>query len=397
MSMLEWMPVVLGLALSLASSRQDEQDGQIEGEGARIPWFLDVSRDGGRVAVAGADGIVELWDPRELIPREQLEPALGSTPWALAFAPDGERLAALAEFGLLVIWDLASTAGDAPTRPGQARQVLSGRLGVLRQPFGAAIAWAPSSAHLAVVESAGQALLCDSSGEVLMRWEASRTFATPPLAWTADGRSVLTAKGEGIEIRTLNADADQEPHVRGLWAQSPVVTLAVHPQRDLLVTGHDRSRAILWDLATGERVREHEIPDPWLPEDEDEVGWAAFSPDGKVLALSTLGGSHVFLLDVENGELLWTSEYLGAHFSEPLELAWTPDSSRIWYAFACGSGPVGSHALSPSARPEPYSGRGRLPRLGGELGLTITVEDAIRRVSRVHPPREPDLPQGEER
>ncbi len=392
------VPFALGLLLSLTPRGPGVR---IE-EPGELPLFVEVSRDGTRVAVAREDGIVELWDPRELVPRERLEPGLGGTPWALEFAPDGMRLAALAERGALVVWELADGTSAATRAPGRMRQVLHGRLGLLRLPFGAAIAWAPGSAHLAVVESAGRALLSDSSGEVLLRWEISRTFATPPVAWTGDGRSVLTALGEAIEIRTLDTDANREPAVRRLLAQSPVVTLAVHPTRDLLVTGHDRSRAILWDLATGERVREHEVPDPWLPEDEDEVAWAAFSPDGKVLALSTRGGSHVFLLDVQRGELLWTSEFLGAHFCEPLELAWSPDSSRIWYAFACGGGELGSHALSPSARHEPYSGQGRLPRFGGELGLTITTAGVIRRVldvqfGDVQPGLEPDHPPREER
>src|SRR5690606_19560098 len=134
-------------------------------------------------------------------------------------------------------------------------------------------------------------------------------------------------------------------------------------------------------------VREHVVPDPIFPGQLDEVAGAAFSPDGRILALSTCRNSHVFLFDVETGERVWMSEFLGAHFSEPLELAWSPDSSRIWYTFACGGGEIGSHAVSAQARSDPYQGRGLLPRFGGDSGLTIAWIEKVPRVMPMHPRR----------
>ena len=154
------------------------------------------------------------------------------------------------------------------------------------------------------------------------------------------------------------------------------MTFATHPTEALLVTGHAEGRAVLWNSRSGERAFEFQIPATVFLEYLD-VAWAAFAPNGKTLALSTREGSNVYLLDVGTGELTWTSEYVGGHFSAPLHIAWSADSSSLWWAFhCCGNDVPGSYTMTSQLPTEVQGGFGPLPRFGGDIGLTITSDEA---------------------
>jgi hypothetical protein len=149
--------------------------------------------------------------------------------------------------------------------------------------------------------------------------------------------------------RRARPDRGGQPRARTRWPNggAPVdadrsrladLDLAISPDGAWVVTGHAGGWGVLWDLARGKEFRRRQFVDPFAPEPEDEIASIAFSPDGLRLAWTTRQGSHAELTDLATFRLLWQSEYYGAHFGEPMPMAWSPDGTRIWYAFVCGMG-----------------------------------------------------------
>jgi WD40 repeat protein len=74
-------------------------------QGARIPVNrVRVTKDGRRVAVAGADGRVTLWDPRSGQRIHELAHHTGRV-WDIGWSADGTKLASCDDDGKVVVWD----------------------------------------------------------------------------------------------------------------------------------------------------------------------------------------------------------------------------------------------------------------------------------------------------
>jgi len=124
----------------------------------------------------------------------------------------------------------------------------------------------------------------------------------------------------------------------------------------------------MWSLKTGELLSETSYPDAVMEFIIHDIADLAFSPSGDRLALSTREGSWIHVLDTATLEELWRSGYKGGHFSEVMQLSWSSDGSRLWYAFACGGGrlevvePVGDEVAVAVAN-------SRIPSYSGPTGL----------------------------
>ena len=69
-----------------------------------------VSADGNRVATAGYDGTVRVWDPSADGPVHTLDahPGNGGAAHSVSFSPDGKLLASSGNDGRVVLWDPAA-------------------------------------------------------------------------------------------------------------------------------------------------------------------------------------------------------------------------------------------------------------------------------------------------
>jgi len=330
-----------------------------------------VARDGKVIAAGHRRGRVELLDAASGEHLRDLEPVLSNVPWALEFSPDGERLAGLGHDGKLVVWSLTRALASPPLA---ALPSCEDR--AKEYPFGASMAWSPSADRLVVGDWDGNTSLWTATGELVQRWVVSDPPGDPQLAWSPDGELLLTADGALIRARDAETGEVVSKAARPgeIDCGDEIVALAIHPQGRLVATGHADDCLRLWNPETGKLEYERRYPDSFFPERENELAAIAFSPDGERLAFSTREGTYVRVIDVQTRERLWTSDYHGAHFFEVMQLCWSPDGSRLWYSFACGGG--GLFCVEPEGEAAPVVvGSSNVPRFAGAIGV-IRPRDA---------------------
>ena len=148
----------------------------------------------------------------------------------------------------------------------------------------------------------------------------------------------------------------------------------LHPNGTLLATGHDDCRVKLWNVVSGQLVGETKFTGNWVHEEDDDIGDLVFSPSGDRLAYSTRDGTHIVVGDSSSLRDIWISRFLGAHFFEAYRICWSPDGSRLWYAFECGSALLFSVDPQPGAEPEEH-GDGHVPLFGGETGVILSPDE----------------------
>jgi WD40 repeat protein len=193
-------------------------------------WINNVafSPDGRLALSAGANG-VWLWDVtsgRQL--RHLADP--GNLTWGAAFSPDGQRILSTRRADSVVLWDVAS---------GQE---------VCRFPE--------------------PAVDCD-------------------VVFAPDGRSAFSGGLQGTLWR-WDLDAAELRHRTFLrWHTQGVLSVAVSPDGKTLASSGQDGRVILWEAASGTRLREWQLP--------AEAPGVVFAHDGRHLAIANANGT-VYIL-----------------------------------------------------------------------------------------------------
>ncbi len=190
--------------------------------------------------------------------------------WAdgVAFSPDGARLATAGEDGMVRIWDAGPESGDS----GRVLRELAGHAGPV---FG--IAFSPDGGRIATAGSDGTVRI----------WEPARTGSKPVsvlrghagevigVAFRPDGKQVASG-GADRSVRIWDASTGRELTSFSA-ATHRINALAYNPAGTRLAIGsHDRSVAI-WDAATFQRLIDY-------PGHSGPVLYVGFSPGGKILA-----------------------------------------------------------------------------------------------------------------
>ena len=222
------------------------------------------SPTGDRLASAGGDGTVKIWNSTtgKMI---QTFPAHTDSVVSVAFHPDGKHLASRGADLKVKVWDLTAT--------GQA--VFTERCDATRK-FGSAytVAFSPDGRQLAAGTD-GVVKVWDWKNRQLLHSLPGHEKNAISVAFSRDGRRLASAStGEGVNLWDTQTGG---PPLRTFLAPPhPVSALAFSPDGGRLAEASFNRKVRLWDTATGEL--RHTLPH------DGGVAGVAFSPDGRRLA-----------------------------------------------------------------------------------------------------------------
>ena len=228
-----------------------------------------VSADGSKIATAGDDGMVKIF---EVTSGKQLF-SLGeqlSSVRAVAFSLDGEYLAAAVvterKESLVLVWEAAN-----------GKQVLS--LKGHTQPIND-IAFSPDSKRLASVSNDNTLRIWNIRYGTLENTEKAGKNNLLAVAYSADGKRLVTT--ENWEGGVALWDAVNVRLLRSFQGHADwVLDVAFAPKGNEFATSSRDGSVYLWDGETGNRLQV--LRDPEL----DAVSGLAYSPDGRYVVAST--------------------------------------------------------------------------------------------------------------
>lgn len=146
------------------------------------------------------------------------------------------------------------------------------------------------------------------------------------MAFSSDGQTLYSGGGDRLRFwRVSDGELLYNTYTTGT-----IISLAVSPDGQLLVTGHSNGQVQFWDAATGTFLRA-------MTGHTGQVTCFSFSPDGTKL-LSGSSGGQIRLLKVPSGSLIKAFDGNALAFGI-YGVAVSPDGDK--FAFSLGDGSVG--------------------------------------------------------
>jgi WD40 repeat protein len=316
------------------------------------------SPDGKRLATAGANGNVCIWElrksrpgqdklPLTLLPTQSVTGHAGAV-LGMDFSPDGRYLAYGGSDGTTRVW-----AVDSGVEQFTFRSHTQAVEAVRFSPDGVCLATCcPGSGRVKLwdmtrhPEYATLARTCVTAGDVpvwdLLRGDGPRLSRTGPdieaLGFTPDGNRLVSVTVGGA-VQTWDADSGMLLAERTLPLAAELITPAVLADlapggRYLAARARDDRRVVrIWDVQTAQEVRA-------LRDHHHPVFVVRFSPDGKLLATCACDRNGAgdpqegLVWEVATGRVLGRFQGKGQVYS----LAFSPDGARL--AAGCADGRV---------------------------------------------------------
>jgi WD40 repeat protein len=281
---------------------------QLKGQPEML-YCLAFSPDGTILASGGrASGTdkayVRLWNRQAIQPQPAAGyRALTNLYSAPVFSPDSRTF--LAACGPLVRFDIAAL---------QTNEVLT-----VYGTNNGAVAISPDGALLVTGDWRGKIHVWDARTHRHLTNLVAGRSAVWRLRFLAHGRLLVARSGEGFGgiWETATWREKRLGHI-GVPGSASVSSADASPDGRWLATGHIDGLIRLWNLASGERIKEFAGHTEW-------VNAVAFSPDGQWLASLSQDDS-IILRDL-TGSVAPTT--LRGHNNPPFDLAFSPDGRRL--------------------------------------------------------------------
>jgi len=269
---------------------------------------------GDLLAFGLGDGTIRLWDVGRMEEVERLWAGRERTVTRLAFTKDDARLISVAEE--VLVWDMSG------------EQQIGRLLG--KHPSGISdVAFSPDGRYIVSCDGAG--------GPVTIRDARSGELINHPFRGAVNGARALSFSRDGKLLAVIaDVESDDGP-VAQVWdfekgrlistpegpGNKNVGKAALSPDGKLLAIGSDE--LTFWDVASG-RQRGGAIEVPGTIANTQSL---TFNPDGSLLALGTLEGD-IFLVDARTFRQVGRVSIASRLKTEPVEaLAFSPDGRLL--------------------------------------------------------------------
>jgi len=266
------------------------------------------SPDGSRLAIQAANGSIGLWDAGSGSLVVRCGDAINSIETFL-FSPDGSRF--------LVLDRLRGRSNEARIHDavdGRHLSTVKSPRGPL--PFRQIMAFSPDGSRLVMSQDAGQPQVfrtVDGSRLGTLRGHAAVVTA---LGFSADGEQIASGDSHGT-VRLWDAKSCMPAGDR-LGHEAAVTAVAFRPDAESIASGSQDGTIRIWSRAA-------DPPLAVLP-GRRGLAAAAFSPDGREVAIAPRGGCEVEVWDARTIVRRWT---LAGHGESVAEIAYSPDGAVV--------------------------------------------------------------------
>ena len=298
----------------------DLHSGQVVQKAPSLPAMAQKVRfspDGRRLATAGWDRVVRIWDTASL---SELLPLTGHTGLlrCIAFSNDGNQVISGGNDGTIRLWN----GTPLPVRSG--REPLRTMSGHTKAVY--VLALTPDGRQLVSAGEDATARVWDlETGRERLTYRKHK-YSINALAMRPDGQAVATAgDGDDQTIRVWQLETGAllcllRGHTR------PIASLAFHPDGVRLVSTSQDGTVRLWNTRSGEQLHEFLRLPSW-------VYAVAFTPDGlRLAAAGEDGGIHLW--DTDSRRLL---HVLRGHSQRVVALAFHQGSDQLLSASLDGT------------------------------------------------------------